>query len=654
VSQFDETGKPNLAFSWSCMIRYASSVCRHTLSVNQRVCCIEKAVYVAGAGGDPREPGRVGPVGRDGYDYARHPGQGREGCPDEGERMFGFLWRRAKQVVVLLMGLFIAINVRWVWLYRHGQPFNIDEAGYLSQSLMDYHGLIHGGAYGFVSSIEAYGIQAPITSALAALLYLGFGPHPTVGFLVPILAGAGVIAATYQIGCSIGSRAVGLLAALLVASCPAIINYTRVFQFSLPAAFMTAMALLAILKSDGFKRTYWGLACGIFCGLMPLSRTMTLAFVPGVACAAILFTITRVGGMRRRLLTLACAGALALATTALWLAPNYAPVFQYLIEFGYGDHAAEYGTKASLFSLSEWQQRAQILEWYIYLPYFLTLCAGGVAGLWVVARRVAKEGFARASHAFLKSPATVLLVFVTEANIALATSSNAGDGFLIPIIPIEITLAVWAIWKIADQGRRSTIPVAGALLVGAAGVIPTIDFHSPTAAPWLINIPILGRATLTDGDSPKQGYEDYAGLAPMSDEQGKAWVAFNAQATSYLIDLGAPVKQIAFGFRHFMFNPNTVILEALIRGQHIIGPSTVDPLATRNAKAENVHWLKDHDAARACILLTLADQSATFPPSVDNDAMVGAARDAGFLVGGAMTMPGGQIMQIWKRSRPGC
>jgi hypothetical protein len=39
------------------------------------------------------------------------------------------------------MILFFAVGVRWLHIFRAGQPLDIDEAGYLSFSFLDYHGL---------------------------------------------------------------------------------------------------------------------------------------------------------------------------------------------------------------------------------------------------------------------------------------------------------------------------------------------------------------------------------------------------------------------------------------------------------------------------------------------------------------------------------
>ena len=136
------------------------------------------------------------------------------------------------------MILFLGVGIRWLRIFRTGQPLDIDEAGYLGLSFLDYHGLIHNGLAGYFSAIEASSVQAPLTPALTALIYCVTGPNWIFGFGVPLLAGVGIIAASYALGRTLGcSRGAAGIGALLVGSCPIIINYSRSYHFALPATF---------------------------------------------------------------------------------------------------------------------------------------------------------------------------------------------------------------------------------------------------------------------------------------------------------------------------------------------------------------------------------------------------------------------------------
>ena len=114
--------------------------------------------------------------------------------------------------LLALLFLFFLINARWVLLYRRGQPLDIDEAGYLSIALLDYHALVREGVERWFATVWLPSIQAPLTTAAASLLFYFTGPHVIVGYTVPLLAGTGCILASYFLGKSVGSRWVGLIA----------------------------------------------------------------------------------------------------------------------------------------------------------------------------------------------------------------------------------------------------------------------------------------------------------------------------------------------------------------------------------------------------------------------------------------------------------
>jgi hypothetical protein len=99
--------------------------------------------------------------------------------------------------LLALLLLFFLINARWIWIYRHGQSLDIDEAGYLTIALVDYYALVREGVVGWLAAVGAPSIQAPLMTALSSLLFYFTGPHVIVGFAMPLLAGAGCILATY-------------------------------------------------------------------------------------------------------------------------------------------------------------------------------------------------------------------------------------------------------------------------------------------------------------------------------------------------------------------------------------------------------------------------------------------------------------------------
>ena len=324
---------------------------------------------------------------------------------------------------LLLAGLvlFLAIGIRWVWRFRAGQPLDIDEAGYLSFSFLDYHGLTHNGLAGYMSAIELSSVQAPLTAALAALIYCVTGPNWIFGFAVPLLAGVGAIAASYALGSVFGSRGVAGVSALLVGSCPLIINYSRSFHFALPATFVTTMALVALLRSNRFRHFGWASLFGLCLGLMPLARTMTLGFVPGLVIAALVYLAIDPEDRKRGFTTLVWSFLLAALVTGAWLFPNRNEVIGYLLNYGYGNHSAEYGPSASTLGWDAWRTQAQVFMGNIYLLHAAVLFVGALALLYLVAQRLVIKR-PRAAFSVLASQATPLVIFLAEGIVALTST----------------------------------------------------------------------------------------------------------------------------------------------------------------------------------------------------------------------------------------
>ena len=146
-----------------------------------------------------------------------------------------------------LVFLFLIVNAAWIWRFRHGQPLDIDEAGYLGITMTDYHALIAGGLRRWILAVEAPSVQAPITTAMASLFFWLVGASAVAGFAVPLLAGALCVAATYCLARCVLPASSALLAAALVASCPIILNYSRSFHFAMPATAVMTLALCCLL-----------------------------------------------------------------------------------------------------------------------------------------------------------------------------------------------------------------------------------------------------------------------------------------------------------------------------------------------------------------------------------------------------------------------
>jgi 4-amino-4-deoxy-L-arabinose transferase-like glycosyltransferase len=556
--------------------------------------------------------------------------------------------------IAFVLTAFLAINARWLWIFRHGQPLDIDEAGFFGLSMLDYYGFVHNGIVGFIDEVESRNYQAPLTTALTGLIYCITGPHVIVGFAVPLLAGAAIIAATYFLGLTLGSGRVGLLSAVLVAACPMIIIYSRSFLFALPATFLATMALLALLRSRRLLHLGWVSLFGICCGLMPLARTMTIAFVPGFFLGAAVYAFVERSRRRQRYLMLAWAMLLTLATTGTWLGPNARPVLDYLLSFGYGDHAAEYGEAHSLFGVASWLALARMLVFSVHLPHFLFMLAGVASLLLLSGRCITRHGFGEFSRMALRARALPVAIYVAEATLALASSRNKGNGFFAPIVPAAIILAVWSCHQLsAARLYRSTMATIATGVI-ACGAIPALDLNLPVARPWLFEVPLLGPSIMTDGRAYIELYEAGGGFSsgnpsePIDPAAGRAWVGFS-EATAAAIQRTGGKPPLAFGFRHYLYNVNTVGLQELMRDGTATSLIQVDPVVTGDTVAGDLAWLTVGAAARACLLLTSDAEIGQIQPVISNGGMVDAARQAGFRSIARWVMPDRHDVRVWTR-----
>jgi 4-amino-4-deoxy-L-arabinose transferase-like glycosyltransferase len=563
--------------------------------------------------------------------------------------------------LLALILLFLVINARWIWVYRHGLLLDIDESGYLSYSLLDYYGLHYGGISGWFSAIDAPSIQAPLTMALTSLLYCLGGPHVILGFAVPLAAGAACIVAAYALGRSVGSHSVALTAAVLTASCPVIINYSRSYQFSMPVTLVTTLALISILRSRHFRSVGWTMVFGVCIGLMPLARTMTIAFIPGLVAAAFVVVVVEPTHRLRRILMLGGALILAVLVAATWLWSNGALVAQYLLGFGYGAHALEYGRQTSKLGFGAWQAMAWAFSRDVYFPHFIVMLLGVLSLLWVALREAARHGIRPTAHRILHAPVLPVAIFAAEVILVLTTSSNKGSGFFAPVVPALMVLTVWAFRRLGES-RPSR--VAFSILIAAVTVVavgPLLDLSTPIAPEWAANLPVIGGVTITDGrgtiqrDEARAGYGVRDAVEPINNTTSHAWINLSAWTATLLTQKYGPQAVVMFGFRHEFYNVNTLNLQQLLLMHSAFAVGMIDPAMTGESVAGYLGWLQ-HDGANACALLTSDRLGGDFAPAINRAFMEQAAREAGFVTVQQWPAPDGQNIFMWEHrvAPPNC
>lgn len=551
-----------------------------------------------------------------------------------------------------LVLIFLAVNARWIWTYRNGQPLDIDEAGYLDIALNDYNNFLRAGLHGWWSAVEGPSIQAPLTTLVASWVFALTGPHLVAGFLVPLACGAGCVLATYFLGKSVASQQVGLFAAILVACCPMILNYSRSFHFALPATLVMTAALLALIRSERFERMRWLLTFGVCLGLMPLARTMTIAFVPGVVAGAFVYAIAEPRHRLRRFLLLLLSLAIAAAVAATWFLPHGKYVFSYLLSFGYGAQAVEYGPAQSRFGFDAWLNTLRNLLNGVYFPYLVVMLAGAAAVIAVTFREALLARPADFLLRVLRSRKLPIIVAFAEALLALTSTRNRGSAFSAPIVPAILVIVVWAFLSISESRRYRRVVEGLFAAVAIFASVPLVDLRTPLASPWFAGLPLLGDSTISDGRGTLQQYEadstSSRAAEPIGQDLGAKWIEASDEAVRTINSLFNPTAIVAFGVRNLLFNVNTVGLQELLDTGVQLGERQIEPTLTGDTVDGYLSWLI-REGTDACILITSDKVTLNdFPPVIVTANMREAAQRAGFVPDRQLQLPDGQNIIFWK------
>jgi hypothetical protein len=568
-------------------------------------------------------------------------------------------------LVLLLVGFGLS-SLIWDLLNRRGQPYDIDESGYLILSLLDFQALGRGGLVGWAEQVVAPNIHAPLTTALTTPVYLVFGPRPLAALIVPLLFSLIAIAATYGLARRVAGESVARGATVLMASTPVIINYSRDYHFAAAATAVTTVALYCLARSDRLMSRRWCVAFGVAIGLLPLARTMTVAFIPGFAAAVIVILCAN-GELRRRLVNAALSGVAAIAVAALWLAPNGngEAVWNYLTGYGYGSASAAFtagGTNHPLYSPAAWQVTLQKLSAFALLPHLLLFLAGGIALLVVVCRLLVSHGRFRrtgsegAIRRITMSPAFPLVSVVGLGFVALTSSGNQGSAFVAPLIPAMCVLTAWALRSACRSARIASTSIGLVAVIAAA---PTLPSPWGPAGTWTVPVPQLGNVAVASGQGVIQQYlqEGRSGAAADSGRDpglralGRQWVDESQMAAQRLHGQYGNRALVAFGFRHAHFNPNTVNLAQMATGSGPLPLVMVQRETTEDTSDAYRTWLRDGTAATSCLLLTASGSQNEFLPYVSGTKMAAAAAAEGFQPVHSWPLPDGRVVTEWQRSQ---
>lgn len=231
---------------------------------------------------------------------------------------------------------------------------------------------------------------------------------------------------------------------------------------------------------------------------MVLSRTMTLAFVPGGALAAC--SCFLIGGCdrRRQSVNLALGAITALLVAAPWYVKDAREVYHYLIGTGYGASSAAYGPGSSMWSVQYWTKDFALILQHLYLALGAALLLCLVVALIPVAGRLKNSNHPDWRLSWLASDSSVLVIAVVSGYLALTSSRNTGTGFSLPLLPPLVVLVVTATASIPWTWTRRCL--AALLVLITISTLVMKSGYDPALAQYReAVIPVIGRVPISDG-----------------------------------------------------------------------------------------------------------------------------------------------------------
>lgn len=560
---------------------------------------------------------------------------------------------RGRWLLVVAVGclLLAGFDLWWVVTHRHGYPLDVDEYGYTTIGYNDYFGLQNGGLHGWWEAFQNQTPNAPLLPAVTSFAQV-LNSGILAGFVVLIGFAVLLVFVSYGIGEKLAGPRLGALVALAVATSAGLFTFTREYIFALPAAAWLACSVYALLRSDGLRGRWWSIACGACIGLMLLSRTMAVAFVPGILLAAVLVGLLRgKGDLVTRLINFALLIVTGVVVAATWYWKNLNPVVDYLTSYGYGTQSQYYGAEHALISWSRIKDVAdRMIITDLLAPLTVLLFLGLLAAGVVLVRRLltAEDRRAELTRILAADSTSVLLVFACGFG-ALMSSRNGGDGFTFPLAVLLPALAILAL-----RGARRVIVIPVVVLVAAVGVLnvyASSDLSESVSKTKTVELPLFGYVPWVDGtpNAIDAMRVQVPGPATHFDARDKGWEKLATRLADILLKPIGPEKTqpiVGMAARHRVMNTNSITLAAIIKYHYGI-PFVQLEAEPADTVANYVKEIRKSPAGELTALITTSSEVEDFPPVVTQKKAEAAAKQLGFVVIKRIEMPDGRQLRIW-------
>jgi 4-amino-4-deoxy-L-arabinose transferase-like glycosyltransferase len=301
---------------------------------------------------------------------------------------------------------------------------------------------------------------------IVAGLYRVLGVSVTAERLGIALGALGLFAATFAIGRVARSTRVGVMAALILASSPRVLIWSRRIFIDIYLALFMAFTLMCFVLATarpGHRRRYLLLMyCAI--GLGVLTKGPEAAVLPALVCVGYLIWTRRLGELRRLMLPWGVLIVVAIVTP--WYAAVYAQHgWKYIVDFFWGENIGRYTETFGLQDRGPWFYLGvlftDLFPWALLVP----------AAIYAAVRSQRIEPGGSGSPDLRRLLLTWVAVFVG----VFSFSHTKQDLYIFPIVPALATLVAMALDDAIRLGRARaavTSSLAVALLVmGLVGAV---------------------------------------------------------------------------------------------------------------------------------------------------------------------------------------
>ena len=562
-------------------------------------------------------------------------------------------WARSAVLVVAgMVVVMVVLHVIWLVRFRRGYVTEWDESGYMQFALSNFDALHDHGLWSFAKTVGGRGTFGPLLPLVTSISYPVVGRGVFGGLLVVPLFFVGLVAAAFGLARQFVSDWWAVLAAFAVAAIPAVTDYARLFHFALPATACMTAALWALVRTGGLRRSGWAAAFGVFVGLTLLSRTMTVAYLPGFVLAAGAFFLVEAPDLRVKARNLAIAAGAAILVAGPWYLANARSIYDLLLGTGYGEAATPYGRDYQVASWGYWSKELRLDLALLWLPLGCVLLAAFVTAFGYAAmRRLRTDAPLLTLPRSARAVALLALVLVVlEGYLALTSSRNEGTAFALPWLPAVVVLGVVATASI--PARALQLGLASLLVAVSLGaVVSKSGFFEPLAKVRTAAVPGLGNVPVTDGRGIIQlevaggGYDIGKVTEPLP-ALHRRWLPVAREVIGWSLsraDARHEPLNITLGLDDRIFGNSRLILAAQL-WYHRYQPVDYLTSSAGDTVASYRRQLLSPRRENALVSGELAP-----PATVTRAKVEAAARSLGFAPVKSFTLPDGRKIWLWWR-----